>query len=43
MKYELKNILGKDETAVWSDMISNTTLEKQGALTVNLESTCHEK
>lgn len=31
------------ETAVWNDMISNTTVEKRGAQSVNLKSTGHEK
>ena len=43
MNYELKDILAMHETAVWNDMISNTTLEKRGAHTVNLKSTGHEK
>lgn len=34
MKYELKNIFAMDETAVWNDMISNTTVEKRGAHSV---------
>ena len=25
MNYELKNIIAMDETAIWNDMISNTT------------------
>ena len=43
MNYELKNIFAMDETAVWNDMISNTTGEKRGAHSVNLKSTGHEK
>ena len=43
MNYELKNIFAMDETAVWNDMISNTTVEKHGAYTVNLKSNGHEK
>lgn len=43
MKYELKNIFVMDETAVWNDMISNTTVEKRGAHSVNLKSTGREK
>ena len=43
MNYELKNIFAMDETAVWNDMISNTTVEKRGAHSVNLKSTGHEK
>ena len=41
MNYELKDILAMDETAVWNDMISNTTIEKRGEHTVNLKSTGH--
>ena len=43
MNYEFKNIFAMDETAVWNDMISNTTVEKRGAHSVNLKSTGHEK
>lgn len=43
MNYELKNIFAMDETAVWNDMISNTTVEKRVAHSVNLKSTGHEK
>ena len=43
MNYELKNIFAWDETAVWNDMISKTTVEKRGAQSVNLKSTGHEK
>ena len=43
MNYELKNIFAMDETAVWNDMISNTTVEKRGAHSVNLKSTGREK
>ena len=37
--FELKNISAMDETAVWNDMISNTTVEETGAQTVNREIT----
>ena len=43
MNYELKNTFARDETAVWNDMISNTTVEKRGAHSVNLKSTGREK
>ena len=43
MNYDLKNIIAMNETAVRKDMISNTTVEKQGAHTVNLKTTGHEK
>ena len=36
MNYELKNIFAMDETAVWNDMMSNTTVEKRSAHSVNL-------
>ena len=43
MNYELKNIFAVNETAVWNDVISNTTVEKRGAHSVNLKSTGHDK
>ena len=43
MNYELKNIFAMNETAMWNDMISDTTVEKRGAHSVNLKSTGHEK
>ena len=43
MNYELNNIFAMDETAVWNGMVSNTTVEKRGAHSVNLKSTGHEK
>lgn len=43
MNYELKNIIAMDETAIWNDMISNTTVEKRGAHSVNMKTTGHEK
>ena len=43
MNSDLSNIIAKDETAVWNDMISNTTIEKHGAHSVNLKTTGHEK
>ena len=43
MNYKLKNIFAMDETAVWNDMISDTTVEKRGAHSVNLKSTGREK
>ena len=33
----------EDETAVWNDMIANTTVEKRGVHTVSLRTTGHEK
>lgn len=32
-----------DETAVWNDMISTTTVDKRGAHSVNLKTTGHKK
>ena len=40
--YDLRNIIAMDETAIWNDMISETTLEKRGAHTVHLKTTGHE-
>lgn len=36
MNNELKNIIAIDETAIWNNMISNTTIEKRGAHSVKL-------
>ena len=41
--FELGNIIAMDETPVWADMVSNTTLEKTGTKTVTMKSTGHEK
>ena len=43
MNYDLKNIIAMDETAIWNDTISNTTVEKRGANTVSMKTTGHEK
>ena len=43
MNYDLSNIIAMDETSVWNNMISNTTVEKRGAYSVNLKTTGHEK
>ena len=32
-----------DETSIWNDMMSNTTIDKQGANSVCLKTTGHEK
>ena len=37
MNYDLKNIIAMDETAIWNDTISNTTVEKRGANTVSMK------
>ena len=39
----MEHIIAMDETAVWNDMIANTTVEKRGAHTVSLKTTGHEK
>ena len=42
-QYALTDIIAMDETAVWSDMVSATTVNKTGAKDVSLKSTGHEK
>ena len=42
-KYQPSNIIAMDETPVWNDMVSNTTVDKQGAKSVCLKTTGHEK
>ena len=37
------DIIAMDETPVWSDMVSNTTVEKTGSQEVNMKSTGHDK
>ena len=37
------DIIAMDETAVWNDMVSNTTVEKTGSKEVNMKSTGHDK
>ena len=37
------NIIAMDETLVWCDMISETTVNKSGKKTVTLKTTGHEK
>ena len=32
-----------DETSIWNDMVSNTTIDKQGVKSVCLKTTGHEK
>ena len=41
--YQPCNIIAMDETAVWADMTSETTVESKGARTVCLKTTGHEK
>ena len=37
------NIIAMDETPVWSNMVSDTTVDKTGARTVTMKATGHEK
>ena len=37
------NIIAMDETPVWADMVSDTTVDKTGARTITMKSTGHEK
>ena len=41
--YTMDNIYAMDETPVWTDMVSSSTVEKTGSKTVTLKSTGHEK
>ena len=41
--YAPRNIIAMDETPVWCNMISETTLDKSGKKTVTLKTTGHEK
>ena len=41
--YDLDCIIAMDETAVWHEMISNTTVTDKGAKYVVLKTTDHEK
>lgn len=41
--YTFENIYAMDETPVWSDMVSSSTVDKTGSKTVTLKSTGHEK
>ena len=41
--YDLDYIIAMDETAVWYEMISNTTVADKGAKSVVLKTTGHEK
>ena len=42
-KYPPLSIIAMDETSVWNVMVSNTTINKQGAKFVCLKTTGHEK
>ena len=37
------DIIAMDETPVWNDMVSNTTVEKTGSKEVAMKSTGHDK
>ena len=41
--YADANIIAMDETAVWKDMLSSTTVDKVGSKTVSIKTTGHEK
>ena len=41
--YSPCNMIAMDETAVWGDMLSDTTVDRIGVKTVNLKTTGHEK
>ena len=41
--YSPGSIIAMDETAVWSDMVGNTTINLTSAKEVALKSTCNEK
>lgn len=41
--YSSCNIIAMDETPVWTDMVSETTVDTTGAKTVTLKTTGHEK
>ena len=41
--YALNNIYAMDETPVWCDMVSTSTVDKTGSKNVHLKSTGHEK
>ena len=42
-KYPPSSIIPMDETSVWNDMVSNTTIDKQGMKSVCLKTIGHEK
>ena len=42
-KYDLGSIIACDETAVWLDSVSDTTIDTKGAKQVLVKSTGHEK
>ena len=42
-KYPLKYIGNMDETPMWFDLPSNTTINQKGAKTVNIHTTSHKR
>ena len=40
--YLLGNIIAMDETGVWADMVSDTTVDKTGTRTITMKSTGHK-
>ena len=42
-KYSASDVIAMDETPVWCDMISETTVDTSGKKTITLKSTGHEK
>ena len=42
-KYSPSSIIMMDETSIWNNMVSNTAIDKQGAKSVCLKATGHEK
>ena len=42
-KYPSSNIIAMNQTSVWNDMVSNATIDKQGAKSVCLKTNGHEK
>lgn len=42
-EYQPSCIIAMDETLVWDDMVSNTTVDRVGASSINLKTTGHEK
>ena len=41
--YHPSNVISMDETSVWADMMSGTTVDRLGSKTVSLKTTGHEK
>ena len=42
-QYSANNIIAMDETPVWSDMVSQTTVNRVGKRTITMKTTGHEK